>query len=158
MVFDGLQRMSAWPDDAKEIVQNNPNNDFIFSQSVSVNRICLNRLLDAKVFVSYNKEKHFFIAWNIAPHIRKQTEGVIIFDIRNHIKRCIWGGAIYLDAGVYNDEPHVYEKVCLIPEAKFADFYFHYEEQLMPSPKDLDVKLPAFIFTDSKNLSMIKSF
>ena len=151
-MFDGQQRMSDWPKEIVKYMNDHPKDGVICSQSVRFrNEKCLVRKGE-KVFFVYNKNKKVFVAWNVWVHFRnlKRLEKAI-FDLRKETRYSIDSGPRYIEAGIVNGQK-IYEKVYIIPETEFIDFYNNYPQKMEPSIFDVNYRGPVFSFLHKKEI------
>lgn len=151
-IFDGQQRMNDWPKKIVKYITDHPKDGVICSQSVHFRNEKCSVRKGEKVFFVYNKNKKVFVAWNVWVHFRnlKRLEKAI-FDLRKETRHSIDPGPRYIEAGIVNGQK-IYEKVYIIPEKEFIEFYCNYVQKMEPSACDPNYKSPVFSFQHKNKL------
>lgn len=150
-MFDGEQKISNWPEDARKYIQANPNNKISISQSAySKHQLTVGRLHGKRMFIGYNPTLRCFVAWNVLPNIagahRHDTVELKLSTQNQRIYRADPKFSAFYEMIFKNGKPTIYQKICVFPESDFIDFYCNFATYMQPNAKDLHYQTPAADF------------
>lgn len=152
-MFDGEQKISDWPEEARKYIQENPDSSVRVGQSVRArHKLLACRLFGKRLFLGYNKRLKCFTAWNVLPnmgnaqkcddiHLRLSSKGQ-----RQFASNPIFTAFYERATGV--GKKTVFQKICVFPESDFVKFYSDYARYMKPDENDLLYKMPVADFID----------
>lgn len=150
-MLDGGQKMSDWPEEARQYMQENPDECVLVGQSVhSQHRLLACRLFGKRLFIGYNKRLKCFTVWNVLPNIVNAQKCDDIH-LRLSSKRQKQFASNPVFTAFYErvtgvGEKAVFQKICVFPEKDFMKFYSDYARYMKPSDNDLLYQTPVSDF------------
>ncbi len=152
--FDGSQKMSQWPKDIVNYLEQKADKQVYYGQSkFSKHEMYKVRFSDKKLFIGYNQDIKLFVAWNVKAHTMgvPEDETHIIFSLGekmlDELKRTESTeiNTFYKSVGKHKDYGEVFEKICVVPISLFEEFFENYVQYMSINENDKNFRRPAFI-------------